>query len=146
MLSYSESAAILKRLGNIDTLLASNEETALAPVLPVVIFIYAINDILYPDFLIEFIPEFLDLLTMVEFYRIRATEEASNALAWNNFYKNTKDARTLEVIDEDFLIHLEDTQDDMRKIFMQIVAECCFIVRYYHTYTMFFALRLTLYI
>ena len=144
MLSYSESAAILKRLGNIDTLLASNEETALAPVLPVVIFIYAINDILYPDFLIEFIPEFLDLLTMVEFYRIRATEEASNALAWNNFYKNTKDARTLEVIDEDFLIHLEDTQDDMRKIFMQIVAECCFIVRY--LCYVFFALRLTLYI
>lgn len=111
-------------------MLASNEETALAPVLPIVIFIYAIKNILYPNFLIELIPDFLDLLTMVEFYRIRATEEASTALAWNDYYKNTKDvdARTLEVEDEKFLSHLQDTQEVMRKIFMQIVAECCFIV------------------
>lgn len=128
MLLYSDSSANLKRLGNIDTLLASNEETALAPVPPIVIFIYAINGILYPNFLIEFIPEFLDLLTMVEFYRIRVTEEASTALAWNDFYKDSKDARTLEAEDEKFLSHLQDTQDVMRKIFMQIVAECCFIV------------------
>lgn len=128
MLFYSDSSANRKRLGNIDTLLASNEKTALDPVLPIAIFIYAINDILYPTFLIEFIPEFLDLLTMVEFYRIRVTEEASNALAWNEFYKSNKDARTLEVEDEVFLNHLQDTQDVMRKIFMQIVAECCFIV------------------
>lgn len=109
-------------------MLDGNEETALAPVLPIVIFIYAIKNILYPNFLIELIPDFLDLLTMVEFYRIRVTEEASNALAWNDFYKNTKDAHTLEVEDEDFLSHLQDTQDVMRKIFMQIIAECCFIV------------------
>ena len=109
-------------------MLASNEESALAPVLPIVIFIYAINNILYPDFLTEFIPEFLDLLTMVEFYRIRVTEEASSALAWNDFYKKAKNARTLEDEDERFLNHLQDTQDVMRKIFMQIVAECCFIV------------------
>ena len=128
MLFYSDSSANLNRLGNIDTLLASNEETALAPVLPISIFIYAINAILYPNFLIEFIPEFLDLLTMVEFYRIRVTEEAGNALAWNYFYKDVKDARTLEVEDEKFLSHLQDTRDVMREIFMQIVAECCFIV------------------
>ena len=128
MLFYLSSSETLKHLGNINTLLASNEDTALAPVLPIVIFIYAIKNILYPNFLIELIPDFLDLLTMVEFYRIRVTEEASNALAWNDFYKNAKDARTLEVEDEDFLSHLQETQDDMRKIFMQIVAECCFIV------------------
>lgn len=125
---YSPSSADLKRLGNINTLLASNEETALAPVLPIAVFIYAIKNILYPNFLIELIPDFLDLLTMVEFYRIRATEEASNALAWNDFYKDNKDTCTLEVEDEVFLNHLQETQDDMRKIFMQIVAECCFIV------------------
>lgn len=109
-------------------MLASNEETALAPVLPIVIFIYAIKNILYPNFLIELIPDFLDLLTMVEFYRIRVTEEASNALIWNDYYKNTKDTRTLDVEDENFLNHLQNTRNDMRKIFMQIVAECCFIV------------------
>ena len=129
MLFYSTSSANLKRLGNINTLLASNDETALAPVPPIVIFIYAIRNILYPNFLIELIPDFLDLLTMVEFYRIRVTEEASDALAWNDFYKYTKDARTLEVEDEGFLRRLQDTQEVMRKIFMQIVAECCFIVR-----------------
>ena len=100
----------------------------MAPVLPIVIFIYAIKNILYPNFLIELIPDFLDLLTMVEFYRIRVTEEASDALTWNDFYKNTQGARTLEVEDEDFLYHFQDTKDEMRKIFMQIVAECCFIV------------------
>jgi hypothetical protein len=125
---HSDSSANLNRVGNIDTLLASNEEIALAPVPPIVIFIYGINDILYPNFLIDFIPEFLDLLTMIEFYRIRVTEEASNALAWNDFYKNAKDVRTLEAEDEVFLRHLQDTQDDMRRIFMEIVAECCFIV------------------
>jgi hypothetical protein len=125
---YSDSSANLKRSGNIDTLLASSEETALAPVPPIAIFIYAINDILYPNFLIEFIPEFLDLLTMVEFYRIKVTEEASKTLAWNDFYKNTQDALTLEVKDENDLSDLQDTQDDMRKIFMQIVADCCFLV------------------
>ena len=109
-------------------MLDGNEETALAPVLPIVIFIYAIKNILYPNFLIELIPDFLDLLTMVEFYRIQVTEEASNALAWNDLYKNTKGAHTLEVEDEDFLNRLQETQDVMRKIFMQIVAECCFIV------------------
>lgn len=109
-------------------MLVSNEETALAPVLPIVIFIYAIKNILYPNFLIELIPDFLDLITMVEFYRIRLTEEASNALTWNEFYKNAQDAHTLEVEDEKFLNHLQDTQDEMRQIFMQIVAECCLIV------------------
>ena len=128
LLSYSPSSANLEHLGNIDILLANNEETALPPVLPIVIFVYAIKNILYPDFLIELIPDLLDLLTMVEFYRIRMTEEASNALAWNDFYKNAQDARTLEVEDENFLTHFQDTQDEMRKIFMQIVAECCLIV------------------
>jgi hypothetical protein len=127
-LFYSPSSANLKCLGNVDALLVSNEETALAPVLPIVIFIYAIKNILYPTFLIELIPDLLDLITMVEFYRIRLTEEASNALTWNEFYKNTQDALTLKVEDEDFLNHLQDTQDEMRKIFMQIVAECCLIV------------------
>jgi hypothetical protein len=116
----------LRHLGNVDTLLPSNAETP--AVLPVVIFIYAIRNILYPNFLIELIPDFLDLLTMVEFYRIRVTEEASNALAWNEFYKNTHDARTLEVEDEQSLSQLQDTQREMREIFMQIVAECCLIV------------------
>ena len=142
MLFYSPSSANLKHLGNIDTLLASNEETALAPV-PIIVFIYAIKNILYPNFLIELIPDFLDLLTMVEFYRIRVTEEASNALAWNDFYKNTKDTCTLEIEDEGFLSHLQDTQDVMRKIFMQIVAECCFIVSITHVV---FLLYLLLYL
>ena len=128
MLFYSDSSVILRRLGNIDTLLASSEQTAFAPIPPVAILIYAINDILYPNFLIESIPEFLDLLTMVEFYRIQMTEEASKALAWNDFYKNTKEVLTLEDEDENFLNDLQDTQDDMRRIFMQIVAECCFRV------------------
>ena len=109
-------------------MLANNEETSLAPVLPLVIFIYAIKNILYPKFLIELIPDFLDLLTMVEFYRIRVTEEASNTLAWNDFYKTHESIRRLEVEDEGFLMHLQDTQEEMRKIFMQIVAECCLIV------------------
>ena len=128
MLFYSDSSVILRRLGNIDTLLASSEQTAFAPIPPVAILIYAINDILYPNFLIEFIPEFLDLLTMVEFYRIQMTEEASKALAWNDFYKNTKEVLTLKDEDEIFLNDLQDTQDDLRKIFMQIVDECCFRV------------------
>ncbi|KAF8813754.1 hypothetical protein BYT27DRAFT_7157576 [Phlegmacium glaucopus] len=114
-------------LTNIDTLLDSNEKTVLPPVLPLVVFVYAIKNIIYPKFLIELIPDFLDLLTMVEFYRIQATEEASTALTWNNFYKTEKGPRTLEVQDEEFLSHLQDTQEGMRKIFMQIVAECCLI-------------------
>ena len=60
------------------------------------------------------------------------TAEASTALAWNDFYKKGgegKGVRILEVEDEDFFSHLQDTQEEMRKIFMQIVAECCLIVR-----------------
>jgi len=112
-------------LRNIDILLEKND--VLTPVLPLAVFIYAIKNILYPTFLIELIPDFLDLLTMVEFYRIRVTEVASNALEWNDFYKSKKVTRTLEVQDETFLNHLRDTQDEMRQIFMRIVAECCII-------------------
>lgn len=98
--------------------------------LPLAVFIYAIKDILYPTFLIELIPDILDLLTMVEFYRLRATEEASKALTWNDYYKTAENtnAHTLEIEDELFFNHLQNTQEEMRKIFMQIVAECCLIV------------------
>lgn len=120
-----QSTILISHLASLDTLLCSNENTS---VLPIVVFIYAIKNILYPSFLIELIPDFIDLLTMVEFYRIRATEEASKALTWNDFYKDIQSIRTLEAQDERFLSHLLDTQEEMRKIFMQIVAECCLIV------------------
>lgn len=125
---HSPSSANLKNLGNVDILLDSNEKTNLNPILPLVVFVYAIKNILYPTFLIKLIPDFLDILTMVEFYRIRATEEASTALAWDDFYKADESTRALEVKDKDYLNHLQDTQKEMRQIFMQIVAECCFLV------------------
>ncbi|KAF8160851.1 hypothetical protein B0H34DRAFT_795709 [Crassisporium funariophilum] len=121
----SGAEQILKRL---DDVLEENGETC-ARTPPFHVFAYAIKSIVYPTFRIDLIPEFLELLTMIEFYRLRVTDKASIALTWNEYYKDneTQDIHTLKEEDEEYFQYLQDTQVDQRKVFMQIISEYCTI-------------------
>ncbi|KAF8895698.1 hypothetical protein CPB84DRAFT_1682300 [Gymnopilus junonius] len=66
---------------------------------------------------------------MIEFYRIRATNKVENALAWNTYIKNDANVETVPLTEDDemFFQHIVDSDEPMRKMFMQVVITCCFI-------------------
>ncbi|PPQ89712.1 hypothetical protein CVT25_014113 [Psilocybe cyanescens] len=111
----------------LDTVLSKNKEHSHGQAPPLDIIIYALNNILHPTFLPDFMSDFLHLFTMIEFYRIWITEKAALAIEMNTFYKGTSDANIILLAqeEEDFLRSLIDSQEVYREIFMTIVEKCC---------------------
>ncbi|KAF8653330.1 hypothetical protein AX16_004030 [Volvariella volvacea WC 439] len=57
--------------------------------------VYAIRCILQPRLDVDAIPDLLDLLTTVEFYRAKITKVVNTAFEWNKFYEDSHGALTL---------------------------------------------------
>lgn len=96
---------------------------------PLDIVVYTLKSILYPPSP-KLVSELLHLVSIVEHYRIEVTRKASEALVFNTYYKNNPDPQS-QLLDrkvEEYYTHLTDTQDTLRKIFMEIVVECCITV------------------
>ena len=91
--------------------------------------IYTLKRILYLPGL-QFISELLHLVSMVEYYRTEVTRKASEALVFNTYYKGKPNPQyqLLDAKVEEYYTHLTGTQDTLRKIFMEIVVECCITV------------------
>ncbi|PPR02397.1 hypothetical protein CVT26_011365 [Gymnopilus dilepis] len=121
-----EGAHATHILGLFDNALASREEELreLAP--PLDMIIYALQSMILPTFLPDLVSEFLCLFTMLEFYRIRATKKAEDALDFNTFYKLNPNAgeELLSEEDEQYFQHVVDSNEEMRKIFMQVTTTC----------------------
>jgi hypothetical protein len=100
---------------------------------PVDVIIYAARNILYPSFLYSDIPELLDLLSIVEFYRLRVIEVARNASLWNNYYKTSKetDRDILTREEEKILKRLtkESRIQAQRYVYRTLISQCCQLVR-----------------
>jgi hypothetical protein len=95
---------------------------------PLDIVVYTLKSILYlpgP----KLVSELLHLVSMVEYYRIEVTRKASDALVFNTYYKDNPDPQQHhQLLDgkvEEYYTHLTDTQGTLRKIFIEIVVECC---------------------
>lgn len=70
----------------------------------------------------------LDLFATAEFYREYTLSEARNALVWNAYYM--KDATTISLAAEEeaFLQELEEKDASWRKMYMEIICQCCRMV------------------
>ncbi|KAF8070433.1 hypothetical protein FPV67DRAFT_1019856 [Lyophyllum atratum] len=87
--------------------------------------VYSIHKIIYPKLATRRIPDLLDLLATVEFYRKRTLDLAQEALVWNEYYKTEKTVVTLPAGEEELLNELEEKQDSMRIMYTMILTTCC---------------------
>ncbi|GLB37390.1 hypothetical protein LshimejAT787_0404410 [Lyophyllum shimeji] len=92
---------------------------------PLEVIVYSMRNILLPDLATRRIPELLDLLATVEFYRKRTLDYAQKALVWNDYYKTEGTAVTLSHDEEEFLRKLESQESDLRKVYITILTTCC---------------------
>lgn len=96
------------------------------PTLPVIV--YSIQNILRPRLATRRIPELLDLLATVEFYRGRTLDQARDALTWNDYY--TVNPPTVLLTDQETasLKHIESEMAALRLIYVTILTTCCHLV------------------
>ncbi|KAG6831757.1 hypothetical protein H0H92_007909 [Tricholoma furcatifolium] len=92
---------------------------------PLEVVVYAINNIFYPNFVTRRIPDLLDLLATVEFYRKRTLDYAHHATIWNEYYKVDKSVRTISHDEEEFLTLLESQKDTMRTMYIELISTGC---------------------
>ncbi|KAF9476350.1 hypothetical protein BDN70DRAFT_882512 [Pholiota conissans] len=93
---------------------------------PLNLVVYAIKNIIFPSFLPELMSEFLHLLTMVEFYRQKMTERASELLVWDLYCRSEGDPSVCLTPEErKFCEKLDQHQESLRKIYLNVVSECC---------------------
>ncbi len=111
----------------VDALPSSTDE--LPP--PLEIFVYAIQNILNPQPLYSQISDLLRLLTMVEFWRLRAMSIISSALVYQTYYKGMADPYLflLPVDVELEFKSCEESSETWRECFIQIVSGCTETVR-----------------
>ncbi|KAF8629397.1 hypothetical protein AX15_003452 [Amanita polypyramis BW_CC] len=109
------------------------ESTILGAVPPVDVLAYAAKNILFPVLAQDLIPELLDVIATVEFYRQRTLTQAKNALEMKSHYKDEDEAKAifLNSDEEAFLEHLNVLDDSWRKVYITILRECCHSDLYY---------------
>lgn len=93
--------------------------------------INALRDIVSPKtFSIHDMKAFLDLLAMIEWYRLDYTKRVSDTLTWNVFYNThlDPDVLTLRVEEEKLFTNILRVQTGLREVFMVIISRCCLIV------------------
>jgi len=95
------------------------------------LLVYAINNILYPNFLIEQSPDVLNLLGQVELLRHRAVNNCANILQLNSIYRdevqkqNRMDFCLLSKEEEGRLTKFNTKSATDRKIFVDLVHWIC---------------------
>ncbi|TFK75465.1 hypothetical protein BDN72DRAFT_832343 [Pluteus cervinus] len=106
-------------------------ETVLSPDSPLTkhvpsldIIVYGIKRHLYPEPILDGIPDLLDLLATAEWYRQKTLSAAQNALVWNTYYKN-KPKFTLTADDQKVLNEFEAKKESWRKMYLTILLSLC---------------------
>ncbi|KAF5386846.1 hypothetical protein D9615_001988 [Tricholomella constricta] len=90
---------------------------------PLELIVYSIQNILLPKLATRRIPDLLDLLATVEFYRKRTMDHARDAIVWNDYYKNEKTIITLTAEEEGFLKNLEKQEKSLREMYIVILTD-----------------------
>ncbi|KAF9010478.1 hypothetical protein BDQ17DRAFT_1346300 [Cyathus striatus] len=70
-------------------------------------------------------PDFLNLLTTLESYRLTALEKARDALVWDAFYSKQSAAIVLSDKEKDDLTKMKQRGSDTRRIYINIIIACC---------------------
>ncbi|KAG5335752.1 hypothetical protein C0989_000464 [Termitomyces sp. Mn162] len=105
----------------------SPKSSIIKQVPPLQVVIYAINNILYPTLVTRRIPQLLDLLATVEFYRKRTLASSLEATIWNEYYEVQNENTVYRLSEEDgtYLKRLESDSISMRTMYITLVSECC---------------------
>lgn len=107
------------------------QSTILNIVPPVDVLAYAAKNILFPTLAQDLMPQLLDVIATVEFYRQRTLAQAKNALEWKGYYKNEGDpkadpkADALSSNEEAFLKQLNVSGESWRTVYVTILCKCC---------------------
>lgn len=95
---------------------------------PLYLLLSTVEGILYPTFVNTLMLDFLRLMTMVEFHRLRATEQAQDMNEWHVYYE-AEDTTEPEVrFEETDLANLRQfiaDDPDLRPCFIQMLAQSC---------------------
>jgi len=93
---------------------------------PLDLILYAIRNIMRPSMVADQIPDLLDLLAAVEFYRNVSLGKANDALVYNDWYK-AKDERAISLTHEE-RTDLESQvkmADVLRAIYFNLILQYC---------------------
>lgn len=119
-------------LGTLDSILEKNDDRELdGHQVPLKLLAYTFNSILFPSFIPEMLPDLLQIITMIEFHRLRITQRAADLLELDTYLKMQPNSQTsgLAKSEQAYFRHLVHTQDDIRQIFLNNVLSCCVLVR-----------------
>ncbi|KAK2464286.1 hypothetical protein APHAL10511_003743 [Amanita phalloides] len=118
-----------------ETILAS-QSTILNIEPPVEVLVYVAKKILFPNLAQNMIPQLLDVVANVEFYRQRMQVQAKTALKGKNSHMNEDNSKTISLSNDDevFLEKLEVSSDSWRQVYMTILCKCCHL-DLYHLWT-----------
>lgn len=106
---------------------------------PLWLVIYAIENILHPRLVKEQIPDLLDLLATVEFYRGRTLDKARDAVVWSKYYEREgrEEGQPLTASQRNKLLSLEDKKHLWRRVYLSLVKKYLYVVSndilFFHT-------------
>ncbi|KAF8348366.1 hypothetical protein F5887DRAFT_644155 [Amanita rubescens] len=89
---------------------------------PVDVLVYAAKNILFPSLAEDLIPQLLDIIAAIEFYRQRALTRAKKAIQRSRSEDKNAPFNSDE---EAFLKQLDTPKDSWRKVYMTILCKCC---------------------
>ncbi len=92
------------------------------------VLVYAAKNILFPSLAEDLIPQLLDIIAAIEFYRQRALARAKKALQKQTHSKSEDKNASFNSDEEAFLKQLDIPDDSWRKVYMTILCKCCHFV------------------
>lgn len=98
---------------------------------PLFVIIHTLKGVMYPQFLPDLMSEFLHQFTLVELFRLKATEKTSLALKMNEALGEEEGYLTDET-KAIFNAVIED-QQGMRDLYMKVLTKCIFIVSIHYS-------------
>ena len=90
------------------------------------VLVYTAKNILFPSLAEDLIPQLLDIIAAIEFYRQRALARAKESLKIHS--KNEDKNASFNSDEEAFLKQLDTSDDSWRKVYMTILCKCCHFV------------------
>ncbi|KAG5645435.1 hypothetical protein DXG03_006259 [Asterophora parasitica] len=94
---------------------------------PLDLIVYTLNQLVRPTLETRRIPDILDLLATVEFYRKTTSDHVSDALVWNDYYAKDKTVQTISKEEQQILEAYgnDEHQNTLRTIYIQILTISC---------------------
>ncbi|KAF9564815.1 hypothetical protein CPC08DRAFT_705110 [Agrocybe pediades] len=91
---------------------------------PLFVILHSLRSIMFPTFLFELTSEFLHQLTLVEIYRLKATEKAELAIKMNELFDDEA-----PLTDDTLRIFNETVKEEKayRKLYLKVVMKCIYV-------------------